>query len=391
MTNVAWFNCFSGIAGDMALGSLIDAGADLEKIRSLLNRLPIDNFDLQTHKVLRAGISATKVEITFSHNNKSTNLSQINDIIEKAELPLRLKNRAQATFNKLGAVEGKIHNKDPQQIEFHEVGSLDAIIDIVGTFAALEVLDISEVFSTSIAIGTGSINSHHGILPNPAPAVAQLLKGIPIFGIDVELETTTPTGAALLASTVSSFGPLPSMNISSVGYGAGTTDLAQRPNCTQVIIGNTKAIDGNDYEPLVQLETNLDDVTGEVVSYTTDQLFKAGALDVWIIPILMKKGRPGHLLNCLCTIDNYKKLITIIKLETGSLGVRVNPISRSISDRQFQSIDIDGNPLILKTTSYNAKAEFEQAAQIAHTKAIPIREVLTKAHYYWLKRIKSKK
>ncbi len=388
MTNIAWFNCFSGIAGDMALGSLIDAGADLEKILFLLKKLPIDNFNLQTHKVSRGSISATKLEITALDNNKHRNLSQINNMLEKAQLPSRLKNRAQSTFNKLAIAEGKIHNKNPQEVEFHEVGSLDAIIDIVGTCAALEVLDISEVFSSPIAIGTGFIDSNHGILPNPAPAVAQLLKTMPVFGIDIELETTTPTGAALLASTVSSFGPMPSMEISSVGYGAGTANPPQRPNCTQVIIGNTNTISEKDFEPLIQLDTNLDDTTGEVIAYTAEQLFKTGALDVWVTPIMMKKGRPGHLLSCLCNIDNYQQLIKIIKLETGSLGVRVNPINRSISNRQFQSINIDNNPLMLKITSYNAKAEYEQAAQIARAQAIPIREVLTKAHHYWLKKIK---
>ena len=234
---VAWFHCFSGIAGDMALGSLIDAGADVDEVGALLKRLPVDGWELDVEPVLRGGIAATKAHVRVAESAVVRTAAHITGLVEEARLPDRVAQRALRTFRALAEVEGRLHRRPPEQVHFHEVGGIDALVDVVGTAAALEVLGVDEVYASSVATGAGMVRAAHGLLPNPAPAVVALLAGAPTHGVDVPVELTTPTGAALLAATVVGWGPLPAMRIGSTGFGAGTREIDGRPNVVQVVVG----------------------------------------------------------------------------------------------------------------------------------------------------------
>ncbi len=237
VTNVAWFHCFSGIAGDMALASLVDAGADLDEVRELCSRIPVGGWKLEAESVMRGGIGATQVIVHTEESGVVRTAGHIAGLIEEARLPERVRRRALATFDALAQAEGHLHRRPPEQVHFHEVGGLDAIVDVVGTCAALELLDIDEVHSSPVANGIGMVRAAHGLLPNPAPAVVELLRGAPTFGVDIAAELTTPTGAALLAANVSRWGPIPAMTIEATGFGAGGRELEARPNLTQVVVG----------------------------------------------------------------------------------------------------------------------------------------------------------
>ena len=299
MTNVAWFHCFCGIAGDMALGSLIDAGADVDDVREMCSRIPVGGWRLEAESVLRGGVGATHVIVDTEESGVVRTAGHINALIEEARLPERVRHRALATFDALARAEGRLHRRPPEQVHFHEVGGLDAIVDVVGTCAALELLDIDEVHSSPVANGVGMVRAAHGLLPNPAPAVVELLRGAPTFGVDIAAELTTPTGAALLAANVTRWGPLPMMTIASTGFGAGTRELEARPNLTQVVIGIlADAMPAG--QPVTLLEVNVDDATGETLAHAIGMVMDAGAHDAWITPILMKKGRPAYTVSALC-------------------------------------------------------------------------------------------
>src|SRR5436190_14514273 len=262
MSTAAWYHCFSGIAGDMALGALVDAGADLDEVRAICERIPVSGWTLDAEPVIRAGMASTHVVVRCEETSVVRTYGHIAAMVEEARLPERVRRRALATFDALAKAEGRIHRRPPEQVHFHEVGALDAIVDIVGTAAALEVLDVDEVFSSAVANGTGMTRAAHGALPIPAPAVVELLHGAPTYGLDVPIELTTPTGAALLAANVVGWGPMPSMEIEATGFGAGTREIDGRPNVVQVVLGaRLEALAVG--QPLLQLEVNVDDVTGE--------------------------------------------------------------------------------------------------------------------------------
>jgi uncharacterized protein (TIGR00299 family) protein len=261
-STLAWFHCFSGVAGDMALGALIDAGADIAEVRALCARLPVGGWGLEAESVTRSGIGGTKVHVAADDTTVVRTAAHVTALVEEARLPERVRKRALATFHLLAEAEGHLHRRPPEQVHFHEVGGIDAIVDVVGTCAALEVLDVDSVASSAIANGIGMVRTAHGLLPNPAPAVTELLRGAPTYALDIPHELTTPTGAALLAALVDEWGPLPPMTIDAVGFGAGTAVLDDRPNLTQVVIGaRSTALDTG--QPVMMLEVNVDDITGE--------------------------------------------------------------------------------------------------------------------------------
>ena len=299
MTRLAWFHCFSGIAGDMALGALVDAGADGDEVVELLERLPVGGWKLEFEPVLRCGLAATRARVHAEETTVHRTAGNITAMIEEADLPERVTRRALATFNALAEVEGRLHNRPPSQVHFHEVGAIDSIVDVVGTCAALEVLGIEEVHASSVATGTGMVRSAHGLIPVPAPATVGLLAGAPTHGTDVPFELTTPTGAALLVATASSWGPMPAMVVEASGFGAGSRDLDGRPNVTQVVVGEPVAT-AEPGQPVTLLEVNVDDATGETLAHAVAECLEAGAHDAWVTPIVMKKGRPAHVVSTLC-------------------------------------------------------------------------------------------
>ena len=384
---VAWFHCFSGIAGDMALGSLVDAGADPDEVRTLVGRLPVGGWELRFEPVLRCGIAATHARVEAPETAVVRTAGHIVALVEEARLPERVTRRALATFRALAEVEGRLHRRPPEQVHFHEVGGLDAIVDVVGTCAALEVLGVDEVWASSVANGTGMVRAAHGLLPNPAPAVVGLLEGAPTHGVDVPIELTTPTGAALLAATVSGWGPLPPMRVEATGFGAGTREIDGRPNAVQVVVGTSLAAGTGPGDqvgvapghPVVLLEANLDDATGEVLAHTIAELLAAGAHDAWVTPVVMKKGRPAHVVSALADPALAEQVTSTLAAETGSLGVRGTTLERWPRTRTVETVDVAGLPVRVKVSPGRAKPEHDDAARVARLRQVPLREVLSLA------------
>lgn len=374
----AWFHCFCGIAGDMAMGALVDAGADLDEVSALCRRLPLGGWSLEGEAVLRGGVAATKIHVTVQETTVVRTASHITGLIEEARLPDRLRDRALAVFGALAEVEGRLHRRPPSQVHFHEVGSMDAIVDVVGTCAALEVLDVADVRSSAVATGHGMHHSSHGYLPSPAPAVVGLLTGAPTYGVDLGFELTTPTGAALLAGTVSGWGPMPALTIEASGFGAGSRELDDRPNVTQVILGQASATQSAG-QPVILLEANVDDVTGEILADAVAALLEAGAHDAWISPILMKKGRPAQTVSALADPSLASQIAEVLTETTGSLGVRGQRMERWPSARAIDEVEVEGLPVRVKVGPGRVKVEHDDAARAARSTGLPLREVISLA------------
>jgi pyridinium-3,5-bisthiocarboxylic acid mononucleotide nickel chelatase len=399
--SVAWFHCFAGIAGDMALGSLLDAGADLAEVLGLLGRLPVGGWALDVEPVLRGGVAATRAVVTVNDNVVVRTHSHIVGLIEEARLPDRVAGRALATFAALAEVEGRLHRRPVDQVHFHEVGGHDTIVDIVGTAAALEVLGIDEIRSSPVATGLGMVRAAHGMLPNPAPAVVALLEGIPTWGRNVPVELTTPTGAALLAALASGFGPMPAIRVTGQGFGAGSRELADLPNCTQVVTGiSVDRASGSEVEPglgtmggangdadagqpVSLLEATLDDATGEQLAHAIRVLLDAGAYDAWLNPVIMKKGRPGTVVQVLSDPALVGQLRRVLQETTGTLGVRVISGERWPVARAVDAVWIDGQMIRVKVSANRVKAEYEDVALAARRTGQPVRELAFRAEAQW--------
>ena len=380
MTRLAWYHCFSGIAGDMALGSLVDAGADLAEVRELLGRLPVTGWTVEAEPVLRCGVAATQVHVRTQETSVVRTAAHITGLVEEARLPDRVRRRALAVFGALAEAEGRLHRRPPEQVHFHEVGGLDAIVDVVGTCAALEVLEIDAVHSSAVATGTGMVRSAHGLLPNPAPAVVELFAAVhaPTTGLDVGVELTTPTGAALLAALASGFGPMPAMAIECSGFGAGSRELDGRPNTTQVVIGQRVPALAEG-QPVLLLEANVDDATGETLAHTVAALLEAGAHDAWVTPIVMKKGRPAHTIAALADVALAAQVAAVLTEESGSLGVRGVPYQRWPTERRTDVVEVAGYPVRVKISPGRVKVEHDDAAHVAGQVGLPLREVVSLA------------
>jgi hypothetical protein len=385
LTTVAWWNCSGGIAGDMALASLIDAGADIGTVVTGLEGLPVTGWHIEVAKTTRAGVAASQLRVDIDPESDLTERTwrTIRAIIDQApDLPERARTRAQAVFGRLAAAEGRLHGFPPEEVHFHEVGGLDAIVDVVGTCLALESLGIGSVRSGPVALGTGTVRGSHGLLPNPAPAVVELLLGAPVRGAAREEELTTPTGAALLAALAESFGPLPSMKITSSGYGAGSRDLDGRANVLQVVIGDLETEAPAEiplHQDLVVLEANVDDVTGEVLAHTVGALMSAGALDAWLVPVIAKKGRPAHIISVLAEPGTVARLATVLTQETGTLGFREHFVSRSALIRQSLEVEVSGERVRVKAGPYQLKAEHDDCVRAAAHLGLPLSEVARQA------------
>jgi hypothetical protein len=379
---VAWFHCFSGIAGDMAMGALVDAGADLAEVRGLCERLPVGGWRLEAESVTRSGIGGTKIHVHAEETTVVRTAAHVTALVEEARLPDRIRRRALATFHVLARAEGHLHRRPPEQVHFHEVGGIDAIVDVVGTCAALELLEIDSVASSAVANGIGMVRTAHGLMPNPAPAVTELLRGAPIYALDIAHELTTPTGAALLAALVERWGPMPAMTIDAVGFGAGTTVLDDRPNLTQVVVGvSTHELAVG--QPVVLLEVNVDDATGEQLADAVGALLEAGAHDAWLTPIVMKKGRPAFTVSALADPTLADEISTVISRTTGSLGVRGQSLERWPQARLETRVDVDGLPVRVKVGAGRVKVEHDDALRVARQTGRQLREVISLAEERW--------
>ncbi len=386
---MAWFHCFAGIAGDMALGSLLDAGADLREVLALLERLPLRGWSLEAEPVLRGGIAATRAVVSAEDTVVVRTHAHIVGLVGEARLPERVTRRALATFSALADVEARLHRRPVDQVHFHEVGGHDTIVDIVGTAAALEVLGIDEVQASPVATGLGMVRAAHGMLPNPAPAVVALLEGVPTWGRNVQVELTTPTGAALLAALASGYGPMPPMRVTGQGFGAGARELDELPNCTQVVTGvrvDDQAGSGTGADagqPVSLLEANVDDATGEQLAHAVGALLEAGAHDAWLSPVVMKKGRPGTVVHVLGDPSQVARLRAVLREATGTLGVRVTAGERWPAARVVHSVWVDGQMIRVKVAAGKIKAEYDDVARASRRSGQSLREVAFRAEAQW--------
>jgi uncharacterized protein (TIGR00299 family) protein len=392
MTTVAWFHCFAGIAGDMALGSLVDAGADPSEVTQLLRRLPVSGWALRFETVQRGGLAATKAVVTLT-DDAAHPVARTSAALEKAiaaaRLPERVERRALEAVGALARVEGHLHGRPPDTVHLHEVGGHDALVDIVGTAAALEVLGVDTVAASAVAVGTGTVRAAHGTLPNPPPAVVRLLEGFPVYGRPVPVELTTPTGAALLRALVAGpagCGPMPAMTVAASGYGAGSAELDGLPNCTQVVVGDALPSRPGPGQPVSMLEATVDDVTGEQLAHALSEIMDAGAFDAWISPVVMKKGRPGHTLHVLCDPAQAEALAGLVRRVTGSFGVRAIEAERWPEPRRTEQVLVTGEPVRMKVGNSRAKAEHDDVARAAARTGLGLREVASRAEEAWRRR-----
>ncbi len=386
---IAYFNCFNGIAGDMALGALVDAGADPDAVRSLIERMPVDGWDLQFESVMRNGIGGTQAHVDVVETTVARTYGNIVSLIDAAEFPPRMHDRVVAIFDVLATAEGHLHRRPKTQVHFHEVGALDSIVDIVGVCAALEILNVTDVQSSAVTTGTGMIKAAHGILPNPSPAVVELLHGAPMVGVDVNAELTTPTGAAILAALCSRYGSLPPMIVGSSGFGAGTKVFDDRANLVQVVLGTALAdaqsgtIAAPLGQPAIELAVNVDDATGEMLAHAIAALMDAGAHDAWLTPIVMKKGRPAYVVTALADIALADQIGRVLLSTTGSFGLRSRGVDRWPLARTDATVTVDGLPVRVKVGLGRAKVEFDDAAAAARHSGRTVRDVISIGEHEW--------
>ena len=370
-----WVHPFNGVAGDMMLGALIDAGADIDQLRTDLKALDVDGWALNAETIKRNGIGATNVTVDADEGHVHRTAGDIISLVEAAGLTPRVTERARAVFTALAEAEGAVHRMDPSAVHFHEVGGIDAIVDVVGTCLALEQIGIERIVVAPVAVGHGRTSSAHGPIPHPAPATSLLLEGVPTTGLDVGLELTTPTGAAIVAALADGYGPLPPMTPQSVGFGAGDAELDEHPNLLHVIIGESMPVGDH----LVVLETNVDDLSGEYLAHAVAQLMDAGALDAWVEPITMKKGRPAAKVSALVEPIDVERLGAVLLRETGSLGYRASGVERHAVDRTTEVVVVEGQEISVKHTALTSKAEYEDVARAAQTLGRPARVIAAEA------------
>ena len=382
-----YFDCIAGISGDMALGALIDAGADLEPIRKGLEGLPVESFELDVEQVESGGIRATKVNVRTSTDGLIRTYASVRSLLDMAEMPLDAKAMAQRIFRRLAEAEAMVHRRDLDQVTFHEVGAVDSIVDIVGTSLALASLKVDRVFASAVPTGMGMVKTEHGLLPIPAPAVMELLRGAPIYSRNVSVELVTPTGAAILAALVEGFGEIPHMRIEHVGYGAGSARL-DFPNVVRVVVGEadpsaTAAAETVSGSELV-LETNVDDLNPELYAYVLERLFAAGAQDAWLTPIVMKKGRPAVTISVLASPSREEAIRQVLFRETGTLGIRSSVVDKQALEREWVEVATRHGSVRVKIgrlegNTVTVAPEFEDCVTVAREAGVPAREVYEEA------------
>lgn len=380
---LAYLDCFAGISGDMALGALLDVGAELDKLLDGLKSLPLSGWDLKVERVRKGAIAATSVTVLTYEHHPERKLTDIMSIISGSALPESVKAQSLAIFRLLAEAEAKVHGISVDEVHFHEVGAVDSIVDIVGVIYALHLLGVQEVHASALPFSRGRVKTAHGELPVPAPAAMELICGVPTYPLDIDAELVTPTGAALLKGLVKSFGTPPPFTPQKIGYGAGKKDLPF-PNVLRVVIGEMPNGVALERERLTVVETNLDDTTGELVGFVMERLFEAGARDVWITPAQMKKSRPAVVLSVLCDPVSLPTVLQILLRETTTLGVRVQEVERLCLPREFVEV---GTPYGIVKVKFaklgdeivNFGPEYEDCRRIAFERKVPLKEVMAAA------------
>lgn len=385
-----YFDCFVGASGDMILGALVDAGLRLEDLSEQLGRLPVEGYRLESRRVQKHGIGGTKVDVVLTdsadeHTHHTRFYREIVAMIQESDLSQRVKEQSLAIFARLGEAEAKIHQKPLEKIHFHEVGAVDAIVDIVGAVIGLDLLGVQEVFCSPMPISHGVVKCAHGLLPVPAPATLELLTGVPVREIDVEGETLTPTGAAVLATLGHRFGPMPEMTLEKVGYGAGTRNWPTLPNLLRVCIGELTPAAGPLRDTIHLVEANIDDMNPELLGYAADQLFDAGAVDVYMTPIVMKKGRHATKLSALAPADRLDQVVRAFLRETTTFGVRSTKWQRRVLARERVEVETPWGKVHVKVGRIGdelvtAAPEYEDCRRLAIENNVPLRRIYETVH-----------
>ncbi|MHC4591076.1 MAG: nickel pincer cofactor biosynthesis protein LarC [Planctomycetota bacterium] len=379
---IGYLDCFSGISGDMCLGAIVDAGVPLEVIEEALGGLPMSGYSLMASRVMRGGISATLVEVKLdeSEHHPHRGLTDVLAIIEGGSLPADVVERSSAVFRALAEAEAHVHNTDVDSVHFHEVGAVDAICDIVGTVVGLRELGLDTLKFSTVMLGGGTVRASHGVLPVPAPATVELLKGLPTDGGPVDFELTTPTGAAILKALGEPSPNWPSMTIERVGYGAGGRDVEAMPNVLRLVVGAAPAGEGTESDCVWVLEANLDDMTGEEIGYCVEKLMEGGALEAFTTPAQMKKNRPGVLLTVLCAPADLPAMEGLLWRHTSTLGVRRLLWQRSKLRRDARTVRTPWGEVRVKVAYLGdqvvrCEPEYEDCKEIADAHDIPLRRV----------------
>jgi len=377
---LAYFDCFSGISGDMTLGAFIDLGVPVQWLNDELHKIPLTGFELSATEVSIHGISAKRAKVEVLEESGSRNYSQIQTMILNSPLPQRVRQRSMDIFDRLATAEAAIHHRPKDKVHFHELGGVDAIADIVGTALCLEFLDIETIAASRIPLGTGFVKCQHGILPVPAPATLAILKDVPVYGTEIPFELVTPTGAAIVASLSRSFGRMKEMVVQEVGYGAGTHQFERGPNLLRIILGREKPQAQFEADTVWVIETCIDDMNPEVLGYTMERLFAKGALDVCFYPVYMKKNRPGTMLQVLCDGNRKDDIAGCILTETTSLGVRYYESHRRKLRRENILVETSFGSVQVKKIRDPCGAvrfvpEFEVCRKIALERQIPVQRV----------------
>ncbi len=381
---IAYFDCFSGISGDMTVGALLDAGLKIETLEKELKKLGLSGYQLEVNKVAKKGISATRFKVKIEEEGVGRRFKDILTIFKKSKLDEEIKKETKKIFLNIAQAESKIHQKDIDKIHFHEIGGLDSIIDITSAVIGIKTLGIEEIHSSALPMGKGFVKCAHGVIPIPAPATLELLKNIPTYSGGIESEMITPTGAAIISTLAKSFGERPLMKIERIGYGAGEKEFTI-PNLLRVSIGekilkDKNLKDGYVSDEAVLIETNIDDMNPEFYDYIMDQLFSQGALDVFLTPIQMKKNRPAHMLSIIVYEQNLKEILEVLFSESTTLGVRVREVKRLrlgqqnfIAETKYGKIRVKVG--IFKGEIKNVAPEYEDCKKMAKQHKIPLKEI----------------
>ena len=371
---IAWVNPATGLAGDMFLAALLDAGAPLTVVWGAIASTGLTGWELTATRVVDHGLTATRVHVSVSDPATSRAAAELISLAGQAK-PAPVADLAVGALRAIAETEARLHGTDPGSVHLHELGGHDTLVDIVGVAAALHALNVTSVYCAPLPLGTGTVSTRHGVLPCPAPATVALLDGAAVTGTTLTGETVTPTAAALLRAVGASYDPVPLLQLGTTGYGAGTRELADRPNVVAVSLGSSAV----QTRSLVMLETTVDDVTGETLGHVLDRALEDGALDAWAVPVTMKKSRPGHVLQVLASPQDAPALSELLLAETGSLGIRSYPVARTALPRWVSSVQVGGCEVRVKSGPHGSKPEFDDVAAAARKLGLPLREVARRA------------
>ena len=384
---IAYLDCFAGASGDMLLGALMDSGLSVDLLKNELAKLQLTHYDLQLKKVVKKGISGSQALVIIDqehHHHHHRHLSNIVEVIENSDLSSSVKAASIQIFNRLAEAEAKVHQTTVEKIHFHEVGAMDSIIDVVGTVAGLELLGIDKLYCSPLHVGAGFIKCAHGTLPVPAPATAELIRNLPIYSTGVEGELLTPTGAAILATLSSGFGPMPAMSVDTWGYGAGSSEPAI-PNLLRMAIGQTpNDLDGYEMEQAAVIETNIDDMTPQIYDYLIENLLEQGVMDIFLTHAQMKKNRPGTLLTVVCKPEMIAQVSDFLMHETTTIGLRWRIDNRIKAKRMIKEVSTPYGKVSIKVAAKgdqitNMAPEYEDCKRLASEKKVPLKEVIAAA------------